>query len=69
MPRGRGRGAPRWFRPRDALIDCVIKLAQRDIDWPDGVTRDDRIDGLDPDRILALSAAINEPPSAYVSSR
>jgi len=54
---------------RKKMGGVVTKLASNHIDWPQGVTRDDRIDNLDPDQILALCAAISKTLDAHVSER
>jgi len=51
---------------RKKLGTAASRLAEGPIDYPEGITPDDRIDALDPARIAALAAAITAaaPPRA-----
>jgi len=48
---------------RKKLGATVRRLAGREIEYPDAVTPDDRIDALDPPSVAALAAAINAAAS------
>jgi 16S rRNA (adenine1518-N6/adenine1519-N6)-dimethyltransferase len=45
-------------RRRKKLAGSVKQLVKEPIEWPDGVTSDDRIDGLTPEQVNALCKAI-----------